>query len=238
LKKLDDLKVKIWADGADRQGMATLYQKTFIKGFTTNPTLMRKAGISNYESFARDILTVITDKPVCFEVFSDEFKEMERQALKIQSWGRNVYVKIPVTNTRAEPSIDLIRKLSAQGVKLNITAMLTVDQIRSATEALSEEVPSIVSLFAGRVADTGCDPCLFVKEILGFLKNKPNVELLWASCRELLNVFQADACGCHIITVTHDILTKLPLIGMNLDELSLETVKMFDRDAKAAGFSL
>jgi transaldolase len=238
VKKLEDLKVKIWADGADKKGMIELNQKSFIRGFTTNPTLMKKAGLTDYEGFAKDVLQSITDKPICFEVFSDEFNEMERQALKIQSWGKNVYVKIPITNTRGESAVPLIEKLSSQGVKLNITAMLTVEQIRSASDAIQLGVPSVVSIFSGRIADTGIDPTKAVKELVQFLKPKPNVELLWASCRELLNIFQADEAGCHIITVTHDILAKLPLIGMNLDQLSLDTVKMFHRDASAAGFKL
>jgi transaldolase len=238
LKKLHDLKVKIWADGADKKGMVELNQKPFVRGFTTNPTLMKKAGLTDYEGFARDILQSVTEKPICFEVFSDEFNEMERQALKIQSWGKNVYVKIPITNTRGESAVPLIKKLSSQGVKLNITAMLTVEQIRAASDVIQPGIPSVVSIFSGRIADTGIDPTAAVREILQFLKPKPNVELLWASCRELLNIFQADEAGCHIITVTHDILAKLPLIGMDLDQLSLDTVKMFHRDASAAGFKL
>jgi transaldolase len=238
VKKLEDLKVKIWADGADKKGMVELNQKSFVRGFTTNPTLMKKAGLTDYEGFARDVLQSITDKPVCFEVFSDEFNEMERQALKIQSWGKNVYVKIPITNTRGESAVPLIKKLSSQGVKLNITAMLTVEQIRSASDAIHPGIPSVVSIFSGRIADTGVDPTKAVKELVQFLQPKPNVELLWASCRELLNIFQADEAGCHIITVTHDILAKLSLIGMNLEQLSLDTVKMFHRDASAAGFRL
>lgn len=238
MKNLEDLKVKIWADGADKKGMVELNQKSFINGFTTNPTLMKKAGLTDYEGFAKDVLQSITKKTICFEVFSDEFDEMERQALRIQSWGRNVYVKIPITNTRGESAIPLIKKLSTQGVKLNITAMLTVEQIKSAFDVIQPGIPSIVSIFSGRIADTGIDPAESVKEVLQFLKFKPEVELLWASCRELLNVFQADEAGCHIITVTHDILAKFPLIGMDLKQLSLDTVKMFHRDARAAGFKL
>jgi transaldolase len=238
LKILNELKIKIWADGADAAGMVVLNRKPFIKGFTTNPTLMRKAGITDYEVFAGEILGAIQDKPVSFEVFSDDFNEMERQALKIKSWGKNVYVKIPITNTLGESSVELIRSLSAQGVKLNVTAMLTAGQIRSVVEVLNSKVPAVVSLFAGRIADTGRDPCVIAKEVVKFLEGKPNIELLWASCRELLNIFQADQCGCHIITVTHDILAKIPLIGMDLEKLSLETVKMFHRDAEAAEFRL
>jgi transaldolase len=238
LKKIEDLRIKVWADGANRDGMAELNKKPFIKGFTTNPSLMRKAGLTDYEAFAREVLEIIRDKPISFEVFSDDFKEMKRQALKINKWGSNVYVKIPITNTRGESAVDLIRELSSEGVRLNITAMLTVDQIRSVVEVMNSQVPGVVSLFAGRVADTGRDPCHSVTEILNLLKEKPNIELLWASCRELLNIYQADTCGCHIITVTHDILAKIPLIGMDLEALSLETVKMFHRDASTAGFKL
>lgn len=238
MKKLEDLRIKIWADGAERAGILDLYRRPYIRGFTTNPTLMRKAGITDYEKFAKEILQTIQDKPICFEVFSDDLKEMRRQALKIDQWGKNVYVKIPITNTRGDSCQELVRDLSSEGIKLNITAMLTVEQIRSVVEVMRGDVPSIVSLFAGRVADTGLDPVPFVYEVLALLKSKPSIELLWASCRELLNVFQADAAGCHIITVTHDILAKLPLIGMDLSSLSLETVKMFHRDAQAAGFSL
>lgn len=233
-----DLKVKIFADGADKRGMLELYNQPFIKGFTTNPTLMRKAGISNYEDFARDILKDIPDRPISFEVFSDEFDEMERQANRIASWGENVYVKIPVTNTRKESSAALVRRLSSMGIKLNVTALLSLTQVRQVSSALTNGVPAFVSVFGGRVADTGVDPVPLMTEAVEVLKPLSTVELIWGSPRELLNIFQADAIGCHIITVTNDILKKLSIVGRNLDEYSLETVKMFYDDARQAGYSL
>jgi transaldolase len=206
---------------------------------TTNPTLMRKAGIPNYEAFAKDILQSVTTKPISFEVFSDEFPEMKRQALKIAAWQKNVYVKIPITNTRGESSLPLVRELGKQGVQLNITAILTLDQVRGVAEALNPAVPSVVSVFAGRIADTGVDPMPAMRECLKLLKSQPKAELLWASVREVLNIFQADDCGCHIVTVPHDILNKaLKMAGTDLQALSLDTVKMFAVDATAAGFSL
>lgn len=238
-KPLASLRVQIFADGADKAGMLNLYANPLIKGMTTNPTLMRKAGIQDYESFARDILQSVTAKPISFEVFSDEFPEMRRQALKIASWQKNVYVKIPITNTRGESALSLVKELAKEGVQLNITAILTLDQVKGVAEALNPDVPSVVSVFAGRIADTGVDPVPAMRESLRILKGQPKAELLWASVREVLNIFQADECGCHIVTVPHDILNKaIKLAGMDLTALSLDTVKMFANDASAAGFSL
>ena len=234
-RRLDQLAVKIFADGADVAGMCELYCQPSIKGFTTNPTLMRKAGIKNYHGFARRVLDAIPDRPISFEVFSDEFREMERQAREIASWGENVYVKIPVTNTRREPATDLVRRLSHSGVKVNVTALFSVRQVRHVAAALA---PSCVSVFAGRVADTGRDPVPLMVTALETLTEAPNAELIWASPRELLNLFQADAIGCHIITVTNDLLKKLSLVGRDLEDYSLETVKMFYDDARQAGFDL
>jgi transaldolase len=238
MKTIDDLRVKIYADGADKAGMLEMYAKRYIKGFTTNPTLMRKAGIADYRAFALDIVQAIPDRPISFEVFSDEFAEMERQAMEIAGWGNHVLVKIPVTNTRREPSYDLVRRLSRAGVKLNITALATMAQVRDVAECLAGGSPSYISVFAGRVADTGRDPVPMMAAAVESLRPLPNIELVWASPRELLNIFQADAIGCHIITVTNDILKKLPLVGKDLDEYSLDTVKMFYNDAQQAGFKL
>jgi transaldolase len=238
MKKIDELNVKIFADGADKLGMLEMYSKSFIKGLTTNPTLMKKAGITDYRAFCKDILSSIKDKPLSFEVFSDDFSEMERQALEIASWGDNVYVKIPVTNTRQETCYDLIKKLSNQQVKLNVTALMTLDQVGGVVDSLNPDVPSYVSVFAGRVADTGCDPVPIMAKAVDMLKASPASELIWASPRELLNIFQADEIGCHIITVTNDILKKLPLVGYDLRQYSLDTVKMFYDDAVAAAFTL
>jgi transaldolase len=232
------LKVKIFADGADKAGMLEMARKPWIAGLTTNPTLMRKAGITDYRAFAKEILQLIPDKPISFEVFSDECAEMERQANEIASWGENVYVKIPVTNTRADSSCPLVQRLARAGVKQNVTALMTLQQVREVSEALGDGPPSYVSVFAGRIADTGRDPVPMMAEAVRILRAFPRQELIWASPRELLNVFQADAIGCHIITVTHDVLKKLSLVGKDLDEYSLETVKMFRDDAVAAGFSL
>lgn len=234
----EQLKVKIFADGADKAGMLEMYAKPFVKGLTTNPTLMRKAGITDYEAFAKDILQAIPDRPISFEVFSDDFAEMERQALEISSWGQNVYVKIPVTNTKRLPCYDLVRSLTARQVKLNITALMTLVQVRDVVAALSPTVPSYVSVFAGRIADTGRDPVPVMAAAVELLKINPKAELIWASPRELLNIFQADAVGCQIITVTNDVLKKLSMVGFDLDEYSLDTVKMFHGDAVAAGFRL
>jgi len=236
--KVEDLKVQIFADGADRAGMLEMYKKPFVKGLTTNPTLMRKAGLTDYRAFAKDILKEIPDRPISFEVFSDEFAEMERQAMEIASWGKNVYVKIPVTNTRRETSYELVRALAAKGVKLNITALMTLAQVRDVVAALDPKVPSYVSVFAGRIADTGRDPVPLMAAAVELLKVNPAAELIWASPRELLNIFQADAIGCQVITVTNDILKKLSLVGFDLDDYSLDTVKMFRNDAVAAGFDI
>ena len=235
---LEDLKVKIFADGAEKAGMLEMYAKPYIKGFTTNPTLMHKVGLTDYRAFARDIVAAIPDRPISFEVFSDEFDEMERQAREIATWGDNVYVKIPVTNTRREPAYDLVRRLANDGVKLNVTAIMTIDQVRNVVDAVKDGAPSCVSVFAGRIADTGRDPVPIMSECVDILKAAPQAELIWASPRELLNIIQADAIGCHIITVTNDILKKLPLIGKDLADYSLDTVKMFYDDGRKAGFTL
>jgi transaldolase len=233
-----DLKVKIFADGADVKGMVEMYGKPFIKGFTTNPTLMRKAGISDYRGFAREVLAQIPDRPISFEVFSDDFAEMERQAREIASWGKNVNVKIPVSNTRGEPAYKLIRTLASAGIQLNVTAVFTLDQVRDVVAHLDPKVPAYVSVFAGRIADTGRDPMPHMAAAHALVHLLPRAELIWASPRELLNVFQADAIGCHIITATNDILKKLALVGKDLDRYSLETVEMFYKDAKAAGYTI
>jgi len=236
---LSQLSIQIFADGADKASMLDLYADPLIKGMTTNPTLMNKAGIRDYETFAKDLLETITNKPISFEVFSDEFDEMRRQALKIRGWGENVYVKIPITNTRAESSLALIRELSQEGVKLNITAILTVDQVKGAVENLDPALPSVISVFAGRIADTGCDPVSIMRESKKVVDSNPKSELLWASVREVLNIFQAEACGCAIVTVPHDILKKaIKMCGMDLTGLSLDTVKMFAKDAESAGYTL
>jgi transaldolase len=238
MTSLSQLAVKIFADGADKAGMLDMYAKPYIKGLTTNPTLMRKAGIADYRAFARDILTAIVDKPVCFEVFADDFAEMERQALEIAAWADNVYVKIPITNTRRESSTALVKRLADRRVKLNVTAILTLAQVREIAAALNSATPSYVSVFAGRIADTGLDPQPLMLEAVKMLKVNANAQLVWASTREVLNIFQADAIGCHVITVTRDILSKLALVGYDLTEYSLDTVKMFHDDAQSAGFSL
>jgi transaldolase len=235
---LEDLKVKIFADGAEKAGMLEMYAKPYIKGFTTNPTLMHKVGLTDYRAFARDIIAAIPDRPISFEVFSDEFDAMERQAREIATWGDNVYVKIPVTNTRREPAYDLVRRLAGKRVKLNITAIMTIDQVRNVVDAVKDGAPSCVSVFAGRIADTGRDPVPIMSECVDILKAAPQSELIWASPRELLNIIQADGIGCHIITVTNDILKKLPLIGKDLADYSLDTVKMFFEDGRKAGFTL
>jgi transaldolase len=236
--RLADLKVKLFADGADRAGILRMYANPLIRGFTTNPTLMRKAGVTDYEAFAKDILSAAPDRPISLEVFADEFAEMERQALKISGWGENVYTKIPVTNTRREASLDLVCRLARQGVKLNVTALMTLEQVKRVAAALAGGPPAYVSMFAGRIADTGRDPVPIMAEAVDILRPHSNIELIWASPRELLNIFQADAVGCHIITATHDLLHKLTLVGKDLDDYSLETVKMFHRDAAQAGYEL
>ena len=236
MKKIEELKVKIFADGADKKGMLEMYERPYIKGFTTNPTLMRKAGITEYKKFALEIIQAIPDKPISFEVFSDDFAEMERQAHEISSWGRNVFVKIPVTNTKAKPSYDLITRLVAAQIKVNVTALLTIEQVRAVSMVVQGGPPSYISVFAGRIADTGRDPVPIMAAAVEVLLAAPNAELIWASPRELLNIFHADAIGCHVITATNDILNKLRLIGKDLTEFSLETVKMFYDDAKHAGY--
>ncbi len=233
-----DLKIKIFADGADFDSLMSLYAKPYIKGFTTNPTLMRKANVANYEEFARKVLAVIKDRPISLEVFADEFDAMEAQALAIASWGQNVNVKIPVSNTRKEFSGKLIERLCACGVVVNVTAVFTLEQVREIVRVLDPEVPAIVSVFAGRIADTGVDPVPLMKEALSILSNHPRAELLWASPREVLNVFQANEIGCHIITVTSDVLAKLSNVGKDLTEFSLDTVKMFYSDAASANYSI
>jgi len=238
-RTLKDLSVKIFADGADKKGMLELNANPLIQGMTTNPTLMRKAGLTDFEAFARDILQSITVKPLSLEVFSDEFSEMKRQGLKINSWAKNVYVKIPITNTCGESSLPLIKELAGEGVKLNVTAILTLAQVEGVTAALNPKVPAVVSVFAGRIADTGVDPVPHMIQCKKLLTGLPQAELLWASVREVLNIFQANDCGCDIVTVPHDILAKaMKTTGVGLNEMSLDTVKMFADDAKAAGFSL
>ncbi len=237
-KSVKDLKVKIFADGADKAGMLEMASKSFIQGLTTNPTLMRKAGIINYKAFALDILSEIKDKPISFEVFSDDFDEMESQANEIAGWGDNVNVKIPITNTKREGAYALIGRLAAKRIKLNITAIMTLDQVEGVMAQLNPQVPSYVSIFAGRIADTGRDPLPLMVKAVEILKANPLSELIWASPRELLNIFQADEIGCQVITVTNDILKKLDLVGKNLDEYSLDTVKMFYNDAHSAGYTI
>ena len=238
MSSLSNLRVKLFADGADKAVMLEMYRNPVIRGFTTNPTLMRKAGVSDYRGFALDVLRAIPDRPISFEVFSDDFGEMERQAREIAGWGDNVFVKIPVTNTLGETSARLIRTLTTAGVKVNVTAVLTLDQVRSMAAALAGGAPACISVFAGRVADTGRDPVPLMSAAVEVVRSHPTVELIWASPRELLNVFQADAVGCHIITATDEILRKLNLIGKSLDEVSLDTVKMFRGDALKASYSL
>jgi transaldolase len=235
---LKSLKVKVFADGADLQGMKAMYANPMVKGFTTNPTLMKAAGVTDYPDFARKVLAAIPDRPVSFEVFADEFDEMERQALEIASWGRNVNVKIPVTNTKSAFAGPLVSGLAKRGVVVNVTAIFTLEQVRRIAEALHPDTPAIVSVFAGRIADSGIDPVPLMAEAARILKARPKAELLWASPRELLNVLQADEVGCGIITATSDIIKKLALIGKDQDIYSLETVKMFYNDAQAAGFKI
>ena len=238
VKSLNTINVKIFADGADLKSMTALACDPKVKGFTTNPSLMRKDGVTDYESFARVLLKSIPDKPISFEIFADDLKTMELQARSIASWGSNVYVKIPVTNTKGEFTGPLIAKLSQEGIPLNVTAILTLEQVRQVTECLCKDTPAVVSVFAGRIADTGIDPVPLMAESVKIMEFKPKAELLWASSRELLNIFQADAVGCHIITVTYDMLKKMSLIGKDLNLYSLETVLMFYKDAVAAGFTI
>ena len=238
MKSVSELRVKIFADGADKAGILDMYRNPNIRGFTTNPTLMRKAGVRDYEAFAREILALIPDRPISLEVLADEFSKMEEQARTIAGWADNVFVKIPITNTKGASSVRLVRRLSRDGIKLNVTALLTLDQVRDVTAALSGGAPANVSVFAGRIADTGRDPVPVMAAAVEMLREVPNVEIIWASPRELLNIFQADAVGCHIITATNDILKKLVLLGKDLSDYSLETVKMFYSDAVASGFAL
>ena len=232
------MRIKLFADGADKQGILEMYENPRIDGFTTNPTLMSKAGVKNYSTFAKDILKRINDKPISFEVFADEFFEMERQALEIAGWGKNVYVKIPVMNTKRETSYNLVRRLSKSGVQLNITAIMTLEQVRKISTAVQEGTRCFVSVFAGRIADTGVDPVPIMQEALKSIKDSPNAELIWASPREVLNIYQAESIGCHIITATNDILKKLNLKEKDLTDFSHETVQMFFNDAEKAGFRL
>ena len=237
MPSISELRIKIFADGANLEEMKKTYKEGLVKGFTTNPTLMKKDGVKDYVTFAKAVLGEIKDLPISFEVFTDDFESMERQARIIGGWGENVYIKIPVSNTMGEPSYSLISKLSGEGYKLNVTAIMTTAQVQKVTDALDNSTPAIVSVFAGRVADTGRDPKPAMRESLEILKAKPNAELLWASSRELLNIFQAEECGCHIITVTNDLFKKFRMVGMDLDELSLDTVKMFYNDAASAGYN-
>jgi transaldolase len=232
------MRVKIFADGADRASILELADNPWIRGFTTNPTLMRKAGITDYESFGKSLAQAIPERPFSFEVLSDDFDQMEQQAVRIATWGENVYVKIPITDTRGRSSAALVKRLAQQGVKLNVTALMTLEQVDSVIPALSDGRPSCISIFAGRVADTGCDPLPILCGALARMRPYPQMELIWASPRELFNIVQADAIGCHIITVTHDLLKKLSLLGRDLNEYSLDTVKMFVDDARAANFTL
>jgi transaldolase len=237
--RLTDLKIQLYADGADRAGILALNAKPYIKGLTTNPSLMKKAGIRDYEAFAKDILQSVTAKPISLEVFTDDFPEMKRQALKISGFASNVYTKIPITNSRGESSLPLIKELAAEGVKLNITALFSERQVRGTIEALNPKVPSVISVFAGRIADTGTDPMPLMKRYQGIVAANPKAELLWASTREVLNIFQAQECGCAIITVPHDILGKAEkLLGIGLEEMSLDTVKTFAKDAAEVGYRL
>lgn len=238
MRSVTDLRVKLFADGADLNGMKEMYANPLIKGFTTNPTLMRKAGVADYKAFAREVLAAIPDRPISFEVFADDFDEMERQAYEIASWGKNVNVKIPVTNTKRQFSGPLVERLSKAGVQVNVTAILDLEQVRQVADCLAPQTPAIVSVFAGRIADTGRDPVPLMAEAVRVLKAKPKAELIWASPRELLNIFQADSIGCHIITATNDILKKLSLVGKDLPDYSLETVEMFHKDASAAGYNI
>ena len=235
---LSSLKVELFADGAALEEMVAWYGRPWIRGFTTNPTLMRKAGVRDYRRFAREVVAAIPDRPISFEVFSDRFDEMECQAKEIAEWGANVYVKVPVTDTTGRPSYDLVHRLSQSGVHVNVTAMLTLAQVARAVEALAGGTSSFVSIFAGRIADTGRNPVPIVRDAVATAASAPSVRVIWASPRELLNVFQAEAAGCHVITMTTDLLGKLSLIGKDLDEFSLETVKMFRADALSAGFTL
>ena len=238
MKNIKDLKIKIFSDGANLEEMIIMNKKDFVHGMTTNPSLMKKAGINDYKTFAKNVLKEIKTKPISFEVFSDDFSEMEKQAKEIASWAQNVYVKIPITNTKKESSISLIKNLAKNNIKLNITAIMTLDQVKSVASVLNHDTPSIISVFAGRIADTGRDPIPVMKESLNIMKTNTKSELLWASSRELLNIFQAEEIGCHIITVTKEIISKLKFIDYDLSEYSLDTVKGFYNDALDAKFKI
>lgn len=238
MPSVNQLKVKIFADGADKAGMLDMYKNPHVKGFTTNPSLMRKAGVTDYEAAARDIIKAIPDRSISFEVFADDFAEMERQARRITTWGKHVSVKIPITNTKTESALPLVRKLSQDGIALNVTALFTLEQVQGVVDAVKGGAPCFVSVFAGRIADTGIDPVPIMAESVKRLREAPNTALIWASPRELLNIFQADEIGCQVITVTNDIIKKLSLVGKDMNEYSLETVKMFYDDGKAAGYKL
>ena len=238
MKNIKDLKIKIFSDGANLEEMIIMNKKDFVHGMTTNPSLMKKAGINDYKTFAINVLKEIKTKPISFEVFSDDFSEMEKQAKEIASWAQNVYVKIPITNTKKESSISLIKNLAKNNIKLNITAIMTLEQVKSVVSVLNHDTPSIISVFAGRIADTGRDPIPVMKESLNIMKTNTKSELLWASSRELLNIFQAEEIGCHIITVTKEIISKLKFIDYDLSEYSLDTVKGFYKDALDAKFKI
>ncbi len=238
MQSIKNRKIKIFADGANVKEMVKVFQEGLVQGFTTNPTLMKKDGVINYEKFAKEVLEEIKTLPISFEVFSDDFESMEKEARKISSWGKNVVVKIPITNTKGESSIPLIKKLSNDGLSLNITAILPVEQVESVINVINEDTPIIISVFAGRIADTGRDPIPYIREAMEIVKRKKNAELLWASSRELLNLIQAEECGCHIITITNDIIKKFSMIYKDLKELSLDTVKMFYNDAFNAGYKI
>lgn len=235
---IKNMKIKLFADGADAKAMKVLYNQGGVTGFTTNPSLMRKAGVSNYENFAKEMLADITDLPISFEILSDDIDIMEQEAKKVASWGNNVYVKIPIVNTKGVSTVPLIKKLSAEGLKLNVTAILTLEQVQEVCKVLSNQVDSVVSIFAGRIADTGRDPIPYMEEAVKIASSNSKIEILWASTREVINIFQAEQCGCHIITVTNDILKKLTMINKDLNELSVETVKMFFNDSRDSGFTL
>ncbi len=238
MRSVNDLKIKIFADGADLKGIVAMTKNPMVAGFTTNPSLMRKAGVTDYEAFARELLSVVKDRPVSFEVFADDFGSMIAQGHEIASWGRNVNVKVPVMNTKGDFAGGVIRSLSSDGVVLNVTAVMTLDQVRAIADALDPSTSAIVSVFAGRIADTGVDPVPHMRACKQILASRPKAELLWASPRELLNVFQADEVGCDIITVTNDVIEKLKLVGKDLVEYSRETVQMFYRDATASAFQI
>lgn len=235
---MTDLNIKIYSDGAELEKMVADYQSGRAKGFTTNPTLMKKAGVKDYVAFAKEAIKAIPDLPISFEVFADDFAKMEKEAAKIASFGKNVYVKIPIVNTQGESAIPLITRLSSQGISLNITAIMTIEQVKETVGAFSEGTTNVVSVFAGRIADTGIDPIPLMKEAVAICRGKTGTELLWASTRELLNIFQADQVGADIITSPPDILAKMSMVGMDLNQLSIETVKMFKRDSEALGFSI